>query len=294
MPIQQVTAAAAEPLSLIETKTHLRQTGITADDTLIKALIRGARRLVEQKTQRQIVAGRWKLVLDSFPGPSLMGVPFGKPFSLPEHAILIPKTPVLQIVSIQYTAMDGTIQTLVAGTDYVVDLASEPVRITPPFGKIWPIPLPQIGAVSATFDIGHCAVMTANAVSDQISIPAWKTLAVNDTLRVFNRDVAALNDGALPGGLAINTDYYVRSVVSPGVYTLSATSGGSLLDITTNGTGESFVGELPDGMLDWMKLSMGTLYENREAVAIDVRLTSAELPLEFIDGLLDPYRLVFY
>lgn len=294
MPLQLITAASAEPLSLIEAKTHLRQTGITADDTLIKALTRGARRLVEQKTQRQIVAGRWKLVLDSFPGPSLMGVPFGKPFSLPEHAILIPKTPVLQIVSIQYTDQAGATQTLVGGTDYVVDLASEPVRITPPFGKIWPIPLPQIGAVSVTFDIGHCALLTANAGADTISIPAWKTLAVNDTLRVFNRDVSALGDGLLPGGLAINTDYYVRSIVSAGVYTLSATSGGSLLDITSAGTGENFVGELPDGMIDWMKLSMGTLYENREAVAIDARITSAELPLEFIDGLLDPYRMAFY
>ena len=294
MPLQLITGPTAEPISLIEAKTHLRQTAITADDTLIKALVRGARALVEQKTQRCIMAQRWRLVLDSFPGPTLMGVPFGQAFTLPAHAILLPKAPALQVVSITYTAMDGTTQTLAAGTDYVVDLACEPARITPPFGKIWPIPLPQIGAVQVTFDAGCCAPLTANIGSDQIAIPAWKTLAASDTLRVFNRDVAAVGDGALPAPLAINTDYYVKTVVSAGVYQLAATAGGALIDITGAGTGENFVGVLPDGMIDWMRLSLATLYENREAIVMDQRVTLAQLPFEFIDGLLDPYRLAFY
>ena len=293
MPLALITGPTLEPISLIEAKTHLRQTAVTADDTLIKSLIAAARAYAETKCQRQIIAARWKLILDSFPGPSLMVVEFGGTFSLPAHAILIPRVPVLQVVSVQYTAMDGTLTTMPAA-DYAVDLATEPARITPVFGKIWPIPLPQIGAVQVTFDAGHAAPLTANIAADTITVPAWKTQAVNDAVRVVNRDVTAVGDGALPQPLAINTDYFVQSVVSAGVYKLAATSGGAAIDITNAGTGDNFIGELPHGLKAWMLLAIGTLYENREAVMVDTRITTAELPLEFIDGLLDPYRMVLY
>ena len=41
--------------------------------------------------------------------------------------------------------------------EYTVDTACEPARLTPVFGKIWPTTLPQIGAVSVTFDAGYGA-----------------------------------------------------------------------------------------------------------------------------------------
>jgi hypothetical protein len=40
-------------------------------------------------------------------------------------------------------------------TNYAMDLACEPARITPKFGQIWPINLPQIGSVWVTFDAGY-------------------------------------------------------------------------------------------------------------------------------------------
>ena len=105
-------------------------------------------------TRRQIVTARWKLVLDSFPGPSLMGVPAGEPFSLPGHAILLPKSPLQAVQSIQYLDMSGAWQTMPA-TDYTVDAVCEPARITPVFGKIWPISLPQIGAVAGVYSVNR-------------------------------------------------------------------------------------------------------------------------------------------
>ena len=89
MPLQLIRPPTAEPLSLAQAKGHLFI--VTADDdALVVGLIAAARAYAQTKTQRQIMAARWKLVLDSFPGPSLIGVPYGKPFSLPEHAILLP------------------------------------------------------------------------------------------------------------------------------------------------------------------------------------------------------------
>ena len=52
-------------------------------------------------------------------------------------------------------------------------------------------------------------------------------LRVNDTIRFTTT-------GALPTGLAINTTYYVKTVLSPNTFTVSASAGGAV--ITTSGT----------------------------------------------------------
>lgn len=302
MPLQLVTAPTAEPLSLAQAKQHLRLT--TADeDALVTGLIEAARRMAEARTRGQILAARWKYVIDSFPGPALYGVPFGKTLSLPEHAILLPKGPVLQVVSVTYTDLSGVTQTLVQGqsNDYVVSQPTEPgevTRITPPFGKIWPIPMPQIGAVQVTFDAGYAAPIAAvDANADTIKVPGWKTLVVADALRLSNRDEAAVGDGSLPAAtpsLAPLTDYYVQAVTAADTYKLAASAGGAVIDLTGAGGGKSFIGAIPASLRAWMLLAVGSLYENRESISVDSRITQIELPADFLDGLLDPHRIVLY
>lgn len=153
MPMQLITPAAAEPVSLAEAKHHLR-VDFDEDDALIQALISAARQAAEMLTQRQLVTARWRMVLDSFPGCGLMGVPAGQAFTLPGHAILIPKSPLQSVVEIRYLDMVGVSQVMPAA-HYTVDKACEPARITPVFGQIWPVALPQIGAVSVVFDVGY-------------------------------------------------------------------------------------------------------------------------------------------
>ena len=205
MPLQLLTPPAAEPVSLAEAKGHLR-VDFNDDDALITSLIAAARQAAETITGRQLVTARWKLVLDSFPGPSPMGVPNGLPFSLPVHAILLPKCPGQSVVAIQYLDMAGVTQTMPT-SEYTVDTACEPARITPVFGQVWPNTLPQIGAVWVTFDAGY--------------------------------------------GMAA---------------------------------------AVPEGLKSWIKLRLGSLYAHREEVALLTRGSIAPLP--FIDGLLDPYRVV--
>ncbi len=176
------------------------------DDALITSLIAAARQAAETLTGRQLVTARWKLVLDSFPGPSRMGVPAGLAFSLPGHTILLPKCPVQSVFAIQYLDMAGATQTM-PPAEYTVDTACEPARLTPVFGKTWPIHLPQIGAVWVTFDAGY--------------------------------------------GVAAS---------------------------------------VPEGLKSWIKLRLGSLYAHREEVALLTRGSIAPLP--FIDGLLDPYKVV--
>mgnify|MGYP001012865186 CR=1 FL=1 len=205
MPLQLVTPPAEEPVSLAEAKLHLR-VDFPDEDALITSLVAAARQAAETITGRQLVTARWTLVLDSFPGPSLMGVPAGLPFSLPVHAILLPKCPVQAVIAIEYLDMGGVVQTM-PPAEYTVDAACEPARVTPVFGRIWPIALPQIGAVTVTFDAGY-------------------------------------------------------------------------------GTAAS----VPEGIKSWIKLRVGSLYAHREEVAL---LTRGKIePLPFIDGLLDPYKVV--
>lgn len=119
-----------------------------------------------------------------------MGVPSGHPFTLPGHAILIPKAPVQSIVSIDYLDMGG-VQRTMPSANYASDLACEPARITPVFGQIWPITLPQIAAVSVTFDVGYGA---AGAVPE--GIKRWMLVRIG-SLYQNREEVAALARGSI-------------------------------------------------------------------------------------------------
>jgi len=189
MPIQLITPPAQEPVSLAEAKAHLR-VDFDEDDALIASLLVAARQAAEALTHRQLVVARWRLVLDSFPGPSLMGVPAGQPFTLPGHAILLSKSPVLSVVEIRYLDMAGASQVMPAA-HYTVDLACEPARITPVFGQIWPMALPQIGAVTVTFDAGYGA---PEAVPE--GIKSWIKLRLG-SLYAHREEVAALTRGRI-------------------------------------------------------------------------------------------------
>ncbi len=188
MPLQLVTPPAGEPVSLAEAKQHLRVDG-GDDDLLIGSLITAARQAAETKTGRQLITARWKLLLDAFPGP-LMQSASGASFSLPGHAILLAKCPVQSVVSIEYLDMNGTTQVMPA-SDYVLDAACEPARLTPAFGKTWPPTLPQMGAVSVTFDAGYG---TASAVPE--GLKSWIKLRVG-SLYGHREEMSVLSRGRI-------------------------------------------------------------------------------------------------
>jgi uncharacterized phiE125 gp8 family phage protein len=291
MPLKMLMPPVALPLHIADVRQHLRQ-DITDDDNLITNIylpqaVAGA----QMETQRQLVAARYQYILDAFPGPSLMGVPMGKAFGIPRHAIQMPIAPLIQIVSIDYTAMDGSTQTM-STSDYTVDITCDPPRITPVFGKIWPIPLPQIGSVRITFDAGYVAACVANATTNTIALSGWKPLAVGDSVRLSN------SGGVLPSPLATKTDYFIESVVGPGVYTLAATFGGAVIDMTNAGTGLNFVGqtgfngssgEIPGGILAWILMAVETRYSFRGQLINTPGIITKN---PYVDRLLDPYRMV--
>lgn len=154
MPYQLLTPPAAEPVDVDDVKLNSRIEG-DDDDALIAELITSARMHVENYTVRSLINQTWKLVLDAFPGCSSTGqMLIQRPFSLPDNALLLEKTPVQSISSIGYTDMGSNPQTF-DPTQYKVDSSGDICRITPIFGQIWPITLPQIGSVNVTFVAGY-------------------------------------------------------------------------------------------------------------------------------------------
>ncbi|MFI0609110.1 MAG: head-tail connector protein [Anaerolineae bacterium] len=258
-----------EPIHLDEAKAHLRVDGST-EDALIGACIAAARAAAEHRTARALVAQQWRFTADGWPWDAV------------GERLVVPLSPLVDVAAITYLDADGVRQTLDPATYQVV-----PDELTgwvqPAWGESWPPVREQPDSVRLDAVLGHVARCTADATANTVTVSGWRTLAVGDVLRLGN------SGGAMPGGLAPLTDYYVQSVVSAGTYKLAATSGGAAIDITGTGTGTHYVGELPEALRAWLLLAIGTLYQNRETLA---RGQQVELPGGFWDHLLDPYRVI--
>lgn len=132
-------APAAEPITLAETKDTIK-VDVADDDALITRLIIAARMSAERITRRALVTQTWDLSLDAFP----------------RWELSIPKPTLQSVSSIAYVDANGATQTL-AADQYLVDAKSEPGRITPAFGLVWPVTRWQTNAVTVRFVAGYGA-----------------------------------------------------------------------------------------------------------------------------------------
>lgn len=140
MSVERTTPPAKEPITLAEVKAHLRfDSG--DEDALLNRLIETARRRVEQWEWRAHITQTWTGKLDEFPPCN--------------GTIYLPFNPVQLVGSITYLDTDGVSQTLVANTDYTVDVKSQPARITPAYLKSWPTTRNVIDAVTVTWTAGY-------------------------------------------------------------------------------------------------------------------------------------------
>lgn len=128
----------------------------TTEDWLIGMLIKAARIAAEGITNRALITQTWDLYLDNFP-----------PWEL-----YLPMPTLQSVVSISYVDSNGTTQTL-AADQYLVDAKSEPARITPAWGLVWPVTRWQTNAVTVRF---ACGYGTASDVPD--GIKNWMLMRV--------------------------------------------------------------------------------------------------------------------
>jgi hypothetical protein len=285
MPEICIRPPSGEPVSLAEAKLHLRVTD-TSQDPLISMLISAARIACESKTRQQLLHARWQLVLDRFPMAGIgTPLPFSQDVNIPGYAAILPHAPFVDIESVTYLDMNGDSQVCDPSV-YVVNNAMTPAIISVAFGQVWPIPLPQIGAVQFTYDAGYASPCTFNVSGNNFTVNSPISWSVGETVTFSN------SGGALPAVLSPDTPYLIASATpqtnGPTVYTITDIYGNAIT-LADPGSGSCFLGTVPEGLRNWILLRVGSLYENREEVAILNRGKVEELP--FIDGLLDPYRI---
>lgn len=138
------SAPGAEPILIADARMHLRVTATGSpathpDDTLINRMIKAARRKTERDTSRGLITQTWVQYMDGFPGE-----------------ILLARAPVSSVTSVKYVDVDGDEQTIDTA-DYRTDLISEPARINPVYGEVWPSSRDVTNAVYVTFVAGYGA-----------------------------------------------------------------------------------------------------------------------------------------
>jgi uncharacterized phiE125 gp8 family phage protein len=129
----------------------------TTGDPMLTMLIQAARQHVETYLKRKLVTQTLELHLDAFPCWTI-------------------KLPPLQsVVSIKYYDTNGTQQTL-AADQYLVDTTTEPARITPAFGLVWPVTQWHTNAVTVQFVTGYGAASAVPACVKNWMLIRIKTL----------------------------------------------------------------------------------------------------------------------
>lgn len=254
--LRQTIAPYCEPIHVAEAKAQLRVDG-EDEDSLILGYIAAARRYCEEFQGRQYVVATWKRSMDGYPCTcgSDWCQGYGSMYS--GVVVTLPRPPLVSVTGSTYVDTDGVTQTL--GTSlYAVNSETEPGSVAPAYGQSWPMVRDTPNSVAVTYRSGYITPFTVDATTNVLTVQG-RTFADGDVVRLSN------SGGELPAGLALNTDYYVRDA-SGSTLKLALTAGGTAIDITSTGGGQSFIGVLPETMRQAMLLLVGHYYENREGV----------------------------
>ncbi|MDE1901665.1 MAG: head-tail connector protein [Alphaproteobacteria bacterium] len=152
-----LTPPAAEPVLLADAKQQAR-IDTTADDTLVTALITGARQWAEKYTGRAFITQTWQMALDLWPGAVEKwwdGVRQGPITGLDKvNYISLPRAPLQSVASVTYYD-DGDNATLWDSGNYFVDTVREPGRLALRMGAVWPVPTRLTNGIVIQYVAGY-------------------------------------------------------------------------------------------------------------------------------------------
>lgn len=224
MALILITPPAVEPVSLPELKEYLRMDpGDDSQDVTIQGLAMAARSWAEVFTGRRFVKQTWRLLMDFFPGYidlKLAGQRTSSPFVSGSNAVLVgiryaivlSFPPVRSIVSFVYQDANGNVTVMDPSSGYVADIESNPARLTPPFGQMWPVARVVVNAVQIDYELGYAQPLT---VSSGIASPPDPNLITASGYTFGAGDVGRPISiaGAGPNGDILNT--IVSAISSP-------------------------------------------------------------------------------
>jgi hypothetical protein len=199
------TPPGSEPVTRDEAKLHFHETD-SVQDAVVDGMIASAREQAEDFTSRGFLPQTFTMYLDGFPGscdrfrgrydPEAWGLIETLLLSS-NGAIEMPRAPLIQnatlgIDFIKYIDTAGVQQTL-DPTLYQVDPQSDsdPVRVVPAYGKVWPATRPQPNAVTIQFQVGY---------ADAAHVPARIKLAIKQAVAAWynNREATVVGVSGSP------------------------------------------------------------------------------------------------
>lgn len=270
---------AAEPVTLAEAYDFLRETP-GADDPFVSVLITAARRWCEVYTQRRFITQTVRLLMDFFPGYidyKLTGQKVSSPFVSGSnavlvgirYAILLPYPPVTSITQFVYQDQNGNPQAMLAPANYNQDLSSQPARLTPLFGQMWPVARVVTNAVYVDYVCGYGGPISGVNIAASSAVTSGYTFLPTDAGRAITVNGAGVSEEDL-----LTT---ILSVDVSGNATLATAASTAV----TSGTG--YLGDpVPDMIKIAIKLLVSNWYEKRLP-------DDADIPMA-VKAVLSPYR----
>lgn len=195
MRIEVIIAPETEPISLDEAKQFCRiDTDLTDENDLISSLITAAREQIEVQTGRAFAVQTLRVTLDKFPTKSL--------------SVVLPRGPLLEVVSVDYDDADGEEQTM-DEADYTVH----------PYGMLgaiqavtsWPITSGAHGCVRITYSCGYSVPPTGEDEAESELIPARARTAI---LYMINHWYER-RDAVIVGSISSVLPMAVHSLIAP-------------------------------------------------------------------------------
>jgi uncharacterized phiE125 gp8 family phage protein len=144
MPTILNTPPLLEPISLAETKAHLRVLH-SDEDTTITRLIEAARRDVENRTGQILITQSWSQFFDGWPICGYL------PLSL---------SPIISVIDVKIYG-DDDVAAIVDPAHYYLDRRSRPARLTMRNGRWLPQPGRKLNGIEVVLNVGFGAAAAA-------------------------------------------------------------------------------------------------------------------------------------
>lgn len=165
MAFLTIQAPSSEPVTVAQLMSYAHIDS-NEDPAFLGMLITSSREYCEAFCERAFMFQTKRLLMDFFPGyvdMKLAGQRVSSPFVSGANAVLVgiryaialPWPLVRQVLALQYQdPNDGSMRTMQPGVDFLIDVDSQPARLTPVFGTMWPVARVCANAVEVDYVTG--------------------------------------------------------------------------------------------------------------------------------------------
>jgi hypothetical protein len=164
------------------------------DQAFLGMLITSARQWCEAFCERAFMFQTKRLLMDFFPGYvdfKMAGQRVSSPFVSGSNAVLVgiryaivlPWPMVRELLTLQFQDANGAPVVMQPGVDFIADVDSQPARLTPPFGLMWPVARVIVNAVQVDYVTGYAGPITVGMTAG--------SAVIDSTFNFLPRDVGA-------------------------------------------------------------------------------------------------------